>query len=359
MTDNENFQSLQAARISRCLCMDTATSEMTVAILENGKLRGEISTHAERNHSIGLLPNIQELLSSLGLSAKDLQAVIVGNGPGSYTGVRIGVTVAKTFAWSLGMDLIGVSSLEAMALGGRRSFLGQADSDRDLRQVNELSELKELNDLSELNELSQLNQLNQLNQEDGTASYSVQWIIPLMDARRTQAFTGIYEAKGSWHPQAYMLRDKPVSMADASIIQAAQEGHALHSDDSWRQLVPDGIHLIQPWLEQIETMALDQKFREKLTGIEGLEAPDNIIFVGETAGFEPILTSFLQRLGSRIHIVPHLVEAYDIGLLGIAKLYAGEREEVHTFVPNYAQLPEAEVNYLAAKAQMQEKKGAD
>ena len=101
-----------------CLAIDTSTSAMTVAILENGHLLGEISSHAERNHSLGLLPHIQDLLSRLGMKPRDLGSVAAGQGPGSYTGVRIAVSVAKTFAWSLGLDLIGMSSLEAMAIGG-------------------------------------------------------------------------------------------------------------------------------------------------------------------------------------------------------------------------------------------------
>ena len=64
---------------------------------------GEVSSYAERNHSIGLLPHIQDLLARLQLKPKDLQSVAVGQGPGSYTGVRIAVSVAKTFAWSLSL----------------------------------------------------------------------------------------------------------------------------------------------------------------------------------------------------------------------------------------------------------------
>ncbi|MNI11992.1 hypothetical protein D3C73_651580 [compost metagenome] len=216
-------------------------------------------------------------------------------------------------------------------MGGRRRYLGQADSTQEPSEYGKLTQ--------------------EVEQDDGEAGSSIQWIIPLMDARRTQAFTGIYEAKGNWHPQAYMLRD-----------------HKSAEEVAWRQLVPDGIHLMQPWLEQLESMALDQLLRDKLTGIVGLKAPDKIIFVGETVGFEALLVPFSQRLGTSIQVIPHLVEAYDIGLLGMAKRSAGNLEEVHTFVPNYAQLPEAEVNYLAAKAQlqvqaqaaqMQEKKGED
>lgn len=138
----------------RLLAIDTSSSAMTVAILENGIMLGEVSSHAERNHSIGLLPHIQELLASLKLKPKDLQSIAAGQGPGSYTGVRIAVSVAKTFAWSLGLDLIGVSSLEAMALGG--AMKQQSESDKGLT-----------------------------------------WVVPLLDGRRKQAFTAVYAYSGS------------------------------------------------------------------------------------------------------------------------------------------------------------------
>ena len=104
------------------LALDTATSSMTIAVLEDGQLIQQSSSNVERNHSLHLMPHIQKLLADLDMKAKDLKAVAVGRGPGSYTGVRIGVTAAKTFAWALGLDLIGVSSLEAMALGGLRQY---------------------------------------------------------------------------------------------------------------------------------------------------------------------------------------------------------------------------------------------
>jgi tRNA threonylcarbamoyladenosine biosynthesis protein TsaB len=269
-----------------------------------------LHTNAERNHSIGLLPNIQELLTSLGLKAKNLKAIAVGNGPGSYTGVRIGVTVGKTFAWSLGLDLVGVSSLEAMALGGRRRWVSEPTTDQHV-------------------------------QETGQAHDASIWIIPLMDARRTQAFTAVYAARGSWGAEELLAafgKENEQLPADASLKT---------ENPLWRSLVPDGIYLIQPWLEQLGQMAVDAAYLESVTGVTGLRAPERLIFVGETAGFENALVAFQEQCGIAVHIVPHLMDAYDIGLLGHLKLAAGNLTDVHTFVPNYTQLPEAEVKLLA------------
>jgi tRNA threonylcarbamoyladenosine biosynthesis protein TsaB len=99
------------------LALDTATDAMTIAIFRDGVLVGGSTSPSERNHSNRLLPAIQELMMQLQIPMRQLSGIVVGQGPGSYTGIRIGITVAKTLAWSLGIPLIPISSLEAMAYG--------------------------------------------------------------------------------------------------------------------------------------------------------------------------------------------------------------------------------------------------
>ncbi|WP_457826661.1 tRNA (adenosine(37)-N6)-threonylcarbamoyltransferase complex dimerization subunit type 1 TsaB, partial [Staphylococcus aureus] len=67
------------------------------------------------NHSIQLMPTVKMLLEEANLTPKQLDAIIVAKGPGSYTGLRIGVTTAKTLAYTLNIPLYGVSSLQALA----------------------------------------------------------------------------------------------------------------------------------------------------------------------------------------------------------------------------------------------------
>src|SRR5689334_13754192 len=102
------------------LAIDTSTASMSVAVMRGTELLSGITSHAERDHSLHFLPHIQELLQGLGFTPNEVDAYAVGIGPGSYTGVRIGVTVAKTLAWTLRRPVIGVSSLEALALGSVR-----------------------------------------------------------------------------------------------------------------------------------------------------------------------------------------------------------------------------------------------
>jgi tRNA threonylcarbamoyladenosine biosynthesis protein TsaB len=86
-----------------------------VALLENGKLLGESYQNTGLTHSQTLLQMAEDTLKTCGKTAADVKAVAVAAGPGSFTGVRIGVAAAKGLAWGLEVPCYGVSTLEAMA----------------------------------------------------------------------------------------------------------------------------------------------------------------------------------------------------------------------------------------------------
>lgn len=97
------------------LGIDTANTPLSIAIVKDGELLAEETSAMAVNHSLRAMPAIEELLTKAGLIPADIDAIAVSEGPGSYTGVRIGVTIAKTLAWTLGKPLIGVSSLKVLA----------------------------------------------------------------------------------------------------------------------------------------------------------------------------------------------------------------------------------------------------
>ncbi len=101
----------------RILAFETSAKAGSVALLEDGKLLGESYSNTGLTHSQTLLTMAQDLLKSCGRTQKDVTAVAVAAGPGSFTGVRIGVAAAKGFAWAAQLPCCGVSTLEAMALG--------------------------------------------------------------------------------------------------------------------------------------------------------------------------------------------------------------------------------------------------
>ncbi|RZS98425.1 tRNA (adenosine(37)-N6)-threonylcarbamoyltransferase complex dimerization subunit type 1 TsaB [Cecembia calidifontis] len=97
------------------LSIESSTSVCSVALHESGKLTGIIELHQENVHSMKLMLLIEDLMKRTGFESGDLRAVAVSSGPGSYTGLRIGVSVAKGFAFAQDIPLIGVDTLMALA----------------------------------------------------------------------------------------------------------------------------------------------------------------------------------------------------------------------------------------------------
>ncbi|MDN5575346.1 MAG: tRNA (adenosine(37)-N6)-threonylcarbamoyltransferase complex dimerization subunit type 1 TsaB [Pediococcus sp.] len=99
----------------KVLALDTSNRPLSAAVLDDNQLLAMTTTHIRKNHSIQLLPIVETLLKQTGLEAEDLQRIVVAQGPGSYTGLRIATTTAKTLAYTLNVDLVGVSSLKTLA----------------------------------------------------------------------------------------------------------------------------------------------------------------------------------------------------------------------------------------------------
>ena len=105
------------------LGIDTANTPISVALVKDGELLIEGTSAMAINHSLRAMPAIEELLEQAGLVPADIDAIAVSEGPGSYTGARIGVTIAKTLAWTLGKPLVGVSTLKALAANAFSSMV--------------------------------------------------------------------------------------------------------------------------------------------------------------------------------------------------------------------------------------------
>lgn len=255
--------------LKRLLAMDTSTSSMTVALLDGERLIAESGSIAVRNHSMYLVPSMLDMLESVQISLQDIDGIGVGRGPGSYTGVRIGASVAKTLAWTLGVPLIGVSSLEAMALGGVRSLAAQDPSPDPVLAV------------------------------------------PMIDARRGRVYTGLYRIS------------KGISTC----------------------LLPDGVRPLDTWLKQIAAYIPESADGGEPGTVAG------ILFVGETSPFRGRLPASESWQGCTVRTADTRIRAYDVGLLAARRWSRGEQDDVHTFVPNYTQLADAEAKYLARQKQ--------
>ena len=99
----------------KILCIDTSSNLCSVSILENTTLINKLELNNGLTHSETLMPLIKELFETSNLSLKDINLLVSDIGPGSFTGIRIGVSTCKAFADSMNIPCVGISSLEVLA----------------------------------------------------------------------------------------------------------------------------------------------------------------------------------------------------------------------------------------------------
>ncbi|HEY96153.1 MAG TPA: tRNA (adenosine(37)-N6)-threonylcarbamoyltransferase complex dimerization subunit type 1 TsaB [Dehalococcoidia bacterium] len=97
------------------IAIDTSTETASLAIVENGRILAELTWNCGKNHTVQLLPNLNYLLEQNSLSLESADCIIVARGPGSYNGLRVGISTARGLAYSLGIPIVGISTLEAEA----------------------------------------------------------------------------------------------------------------------------------------------------------------------------------------------------------------------------------------------------
>jgi tRNA threonylcarbamoyladenosine biosynthesis protein TsaB len=231
--------------MTKVLAIDTSTYVLGVAIVEKDKVIGELVTNVKKNHSVRAMPAIEQLMKDCDVKPADLDLIVAGKGPGSYTGVRIGVTLAKTLAWSLNKPLAGVSSLELLAANGRY-FNGS--------------------------------------------------ICSLMDARRGQVYTGLYR------------------FDDMKLVTEIEDVNILVTD----------------WL----TLLKDKQ--------------EPVLFIGnDVLLHKETIIEYLGELAQFAQVSEYNPRPSELAFLGMQK--EKEAGNVHSFVPNYTRLAEAEAKWLESK----------
>ena len=97
------------------LFIDTCTSHLVVSTIIDDKIVSYYNEKIDKGMSNYILPEIEKQLKDNNLEASNIDAIFVSNGPGSFTGIRVGLTIAKVYAWSLNIKVIPISSLEVLA----------------------------------------------------------------------------------------------------------------------------------------------------------------------------------------------------------------------------------------------------
>ena len=101
----------------KTLVIDTCTNRIIVALADNSTIFSFCNEIVENQMSNIIMEKVEKCFQEAGLEPTDVDRILVAVGPGSYTGIRIGVTIAKTFAWALKREIIPISSLEIMVSG--------------------------------------------------------------------------------------------------------------------------------------------------------------------------------------------------------------------------------------------------
>ena len=128
------------------LFMDTSTSYPIVSIIENNNIKAMFNKKIDTDISVSIFSILDTMFKELNITPQDIKKIFIANGPGSFTGTRIGVTIAKVYGYSLNVDLIPVSTLEVLAGGvnkdyivpvidARRGFVYAGIYDKDLNKI--------------------------------------------------------------------------------------------------------------------------------------------------------------------------------------------------------------------------------
>ena len=102
------------------LFIDTSMTNVSISIVKDNKIMSIIQEDIPNEHSKYATSYVKRVIDEAGIDANDIDDILVVNGPGSFTGVRIGVTIAKTYGYLINKDLIAVSSLKSLAISSNK-----------------------------------------------------------------------------------------------------------------------------------------------------------------------------------------------------------------------------------------------
>ena len=235
------------------LCLETSTAVCSVALVENGNVVALRESLDGQNHAEKITLFIDEVMKEAGIAYKDLDAVATSMGPGSYTGLRIGVSTAKGLCYAMEKPLIAIDTLAAMAHG-----FNVAETQRG--KVTEL--------MVGVNSQSQ-------SQGQGQSQQPTAILCPMIDARRMEVYTAFFNEKLERTSETEAL-----VIDENSFMELKQNNHLY--------LFGDGADKLAALFENDENITVVEKFHCSAAYMAKLadEAFTNKQFV-DTAYFEP------------------------------------------------------------------------
>ena len=233
------------------LCLETSTAVCSVALVENGNVVALRESLDGQNHAEKITLFIDEVMKEAGVAYKDLDAVATSMGPGSYTGLRIGVSTAKGLCYAMEKPLIAIDTLAAMAHG-----FNVAETQRG--KVTEL-----------------MVGVNSQSQSQGQSQQPTAILCPMIDARRMEVYTAFFNEKLERTSETEAL-----VIDENSFMELKQNNHLY--------LFGDGADKLAALFQNDENITVVEKFHCSAAYMAKLadEAFTNKQFV-DTAYFEP------------------------------------------------------------------------
>ena len=168
--------------MARILLLETSTAVLSVALAEDGQLIAERCCTQPRMQASLTAPLVKEVLDQAGLSVRNCDAICVSKGPGSYTGLRVGVSTAKGLAFGAGKPLLAIGTLDILAEGARTQLRALGDEGRADGQIG-FSSPASKNNLAGSVSLQLCAEGDRL-------------IVPMIDARRMEVYCAVYDGSG-------------------------------------------------------------------------------------------------------------------------------------------------------------------
>ena len=233
------------------LCLETSTAVCSVALVENGNVVALRESLDGQNHAEKITLFIDEVMKEAGIAYKDLDAVATSMGPGSYTGLRIGVSTAKGLCYAMEKPLIAIDTLAAMACGFN-------DAETQRGKVTEL-----------------MVGVNSQSQSQGQSQQPTAILCPMIDARRMEVYTAFFNEKLERTSETEAL-----VIDENSFMELKQNNHLY--------LFGDGADKLAALFQNDENITVVEKFHCSAAYMARLadEAFTNKQFV-DTAYFEP------------------------------------------------------------------------
>ena len=191
--------------MNRIILIETSTSLCSVALAENGAITAYRESSAPKAHASLTAVFVQEVLKERGIALSDCDAICVSKGPGSYTGLRVGVSTAKGLCFGSGKPLVAVGTLDTLVAQAQGEIATALTEPR--------------------NDVGDNSMQNVIERSEASWQSPYKYIIPMIDARRMEVYAAVFS------PAVQITETAPVIVDENSFAEYLEQGPCLFIGD--------------------------------------------------------------------------------------------------------------------------------